>query len=98
MLIHGYSVSLIATNPGESRQANPIGKGQSVIAFPDIAALIRANITLPRHAPVFQHKARPARLADAVAKIIRGGPRVGADPHLVKRARTAAAHHRGEQA
>ena len=52
----------------------------------------------PRHAPVFQHEARAARFADAVAEIVGGGPRVGADPHLVEGARAAAAHHRREQA
>src|SRR6185369_5674114 len=65
---------------------------------PDIASLIRATIPSPWHAPVFQHEACPARFADAVAEIIRGGPRVGADPHLIEGARAAAAHDRGEQA
>src|SRR5258705_635401 len=56
------------------------------------------EVLSPRHAHVFQHEARPARLANPVAEIIRGGPRVGADPHLVEGARAAAAHDRREQA
>src|SRR4029078_3761191 len=51
-----------------------------------------------RHAPVLQHKTRTARLADAVAEIVGGGARVGADPHLVERTRAAAAHDRRQQA
>jgi hypothetical protein len=43
MLIHGYAVSSIATNLGQSRQAALIRKEQSVIAIPDIAPLIRAT-------------------------------------------------------
>ena len=59
MLIHGYAVSSIATNLGESKQVTLIRKEQSVIAIPDIAALIRATIPHPgtlllrntKHAP-----------------------------------------------
>src|SRR6266481_6092045 len=47
---------------------------------------------------VLQHKARPTRAADAVAEIVRLGPRVGADPHLIEGVAAAAAHHRGEDA
>src|SRR6266852_3828113 len=47
---------------------------------------------------VSQHETRPARAADAVAEIIRRGARVGADPHQIECAGTAAAHHRAQQA
>ena len=43
-------------------------------------------------------RSRRRRPADAVAEIVGLGPRVGADPHLVECARTAAAHHRAQQA
>src|SRR5829696_6105075 len=98
MLIHGYAVSSIATNLGESKQVTLIRKEQSVLAIPDIAALIRATIPSPRHAPVAQHEACPARLADPVAEIVGSGPCVRTDPHLIERARAAAAHERREQA
>src|SRR5829696_495871 len=98
MLIHGYAVSSIATNLGESKQVTLIRKEQSVIAIPDIAALIRATIPSPRHAPVAQHEACPARLADPVAEIVRGRPCVRTDAYLIEGARAAAAHERREQA
>ena len=59
MLIHGYAVSSIATNLGQSRQAALIRKEQSVIAIPDIAPLIGLRFPHPgtpllrntKHAP-----------------------------------------------
>src|SRR5262245_50262881 len=64
---------------------------------PDIAALIRATMFCsPRHAPVAQHEARPARFANAVAEVVGLAAGVGAEAHLIKRRRAAAAHPRAE--
>src|SRR5438445_3287915 len=46
--------------------------------------------------PVLQHKARPARLADAVAEVVGLASRVGAEAHLIEHCRAAAAQARGE--
>lgn len=53
---------------------------------------------LPAHAPVLQHEAGAAGLADLIAQIIRLVAGVRADAHLVERARATAAHHRAQQA
>src|SRR5262245_49201886 len=46
--------------------------------------------------PIPQHKARPARFANAIAEIVRFTSRVGAETHLVEQGRAAAAHARGQ--
>ena len=48
--------------------------------------------------PVSQHKAGAAGAADAVAEIVGGGPRVGADPHLIEQVTAPGTHHRAQQA
>src|ERR1700691_71090 len=47
---------------------------------------------------VLQHETGPTGAPDAVAKIIRGGAGVGADPHLIEWTGAAVAQHRTQQA
>src|ERR1700686_3579172 len=47
---------------------------------------------------VSQHETGAAGAADAVAKVVGRGPRLGADSYLIEGVAAAAAHHRAQQA
>src|SRR5437879_12716422 len=68
-----------------------------LICAANSGAVTRAGGLAPND-HVLQHEAGAAGAADAVAEIIRRGPRVGADPHLVEGVIAAAADHRTQNA